>query len=418
MSEPGGPTLLIEHAAELLTCVASDGDPVGRVVDGAIAIAGERILAVGRSAEVRDQVTITSTCQVIDASRKVVMPGFVDAHTHVVFGSSRVDEYVARTRAVDVAPLRSAGVPVGILGTVRETRSLSVEQLVEQAAPRLRSALESGTTTIESKSGYGLSLDAELRQLQANRMLASLQPVDVVSTFLGAHAIPDGTARERYVALLTEEMLPAVAEQHLAEFCDVYCDVGYFTTAEAAAILERGIGFGLKPKLHLDEGSVTGAAALAASLRCTSVDHLNYTPADDLRSLADAGATAVLLPGLEFAVRHAHPAEVEPVRRAGLPIALATDCCPAAWITSMQLVIALACRAYHLAPGEAIWSATYGGARAVGRANEIGSLEPGKVADVLVLELDRHEHLAYRLGENSVGTVVKRGRVVHTRSAA
>ncbi|MBX6341298.1 MAG: imidazolonepropionase, partial [Thermomicrobiaceae bacterium] len=374
-------------------------------------VRGERIVAVGPASEVAASVD-RGAVRVIDAAGKVVLPGFVDCHTHLVFGGSRVDEYVARAAGEDLAPLERAGLPVGITGTVRETRDLGVDALVELALPRLAAMLRAGTTTVESKSGYGLTTDAELRMLAANRRLAELQPVEVVSTFLGAHAVPPGVPRERYVGTVVEDMIPRVADEGLAEFCDVYCDEGYFTVDDTRRILEAGLARGLRPKLHLDQYSHTGAARLAAELGCVSVDHLNYTPPEEQRLLAAAGVVAVVMPGIDFAVAHPRPIDARALLAQELTLALATDFCPGCWLPSMQLVIALACRLQGMPVAEAVRAATLGAAQALGRGDAIGSLEPGKQADLLILDLPRYEDLAYRIGENAVETVVKRGRVV------
>jgi imidazolonepropionase len=406
--------LLIRDAAELLTMAGSAGDPIGRVPGGSVAIAGERILAAGPSGDVEAAVDTTGA-RVIDAAGKVVMPGFVDCHTHLIFGGSRVEEYAARVAGEDVSALARRGVPVGISGTVAQTRALSVEQLVEAALPRLAEMLTAGTTTVESKSGYGLDVESELRMLRANRELAGRQPVDVVSTFLGAHAIPTGADPDAYVDLVVAEMIPRVAEEGLAEFCDVYCDEGYFTAAQSERVLAAGLAHGLRAKIHLDQYSYTGAASLAADLGCVSADHLNFTPAAEVERLAASGVVAVPLPGLDFAVAHPRPVDLRFLRQHGAELALATDFCPGCWLTNMQLVVVLACRLHCLPVGEALRAATLGAANAIGRGAEIGSLEPGKLADALVLDVARHEEIAYRIGYNAVETVVKCGRIVVER---
>jgi imidazolonepropionase len=407
--------LLIDNAGELLTCADGAADLIGRVPDGAVAVAGERIVVVGTAEEVAATVD-TSGARRIDVGGRVVMPGFVDCHTHVVFGGSRVEEYAAKVSGGDLDAVRARGAPVGIVGTVERTRALGVEGLVDVTLPRLREMLAHGTTTVESKSGYGLTVEAELDMLRANRRLAELQPVDIVSTFLGAHAVPPEMSRERYVELILGEMLPRVAAEELAEFHDVWCEVGYFTVEESRRLLEAGLGYGLKPKLHLDQNSHTGAAALAAEVRATSVDHLNFTPLDEMRLMAGAGVTAVAMPGIDFATGHTPPVDCRRIIESGMTLALATDICPGGWIPSMQLIVAFACRLHRLSPAEAIRAATFGAARAVARQDEIGSLEAGKLADILILDIERYEDMAYKIGRNAVRTVIKRGRIVVERS--
>jgi imidazolonepropionase len=406
--------LLIEHTAELLTVAPDAPDLIGRVPDGAVACAGERIVAVGPTDAVRRLVD-TRAATVVDATGQLVMPGFVDSHTHVVFGGSRVEEYTARLTGADLSALAARGVAVGIGGTVALTRSMSVDDLAEATLPRLREMLAAGTTTVESKSGYGLSTASELKMLHVNRLLAGAQPIELVSTFLGAHALPPDVPRERYVDEIITEMLPAVAQAGLAEYCDAFCEEGYFTLAETRAVLEAGRAHGLKPKLHLDQYAASGAARLAADLGATSVDHLNFTPPEDLRRLRDAGVVGVAMPAIDFAVAHPRPIDVRALLDAGLTVALATDICPGCWLPSMQFLINLACRLHGVSPAEAVRAATLGGALALDRGHELGSLEPGKLADVLVMDVARHEDLAYRLGRNAVELVVKRGRIVVER---
>lgn len=408
------PTLLIEHAAELLTIAPDSPDRIGKIVDGSVLIAGERIVAAGRADEVGANVD-RSDVRTIDARGKVVLPGFVDCHTHLIFGGSRVDEYAARVAGRDPSRLAEAGIPVGITGTMQATRALSVEQLVEQALPRLAEMLQAGTTTAESKSGYGLSTDSELRMLRANQQLRQLQPIELASTFLGAHALPPDQPRERYVEQIIEEMIPRVAEEQLAEFCDAFCEEGYFTLDETRRVLEAGVAHGLRPKLHLDQYRYSGAALLAAELGCVSVDHLNFTPPEEVRKLAEAGVVGVIMAAIDFAVAHPQPIAARSLLAEGLTLGIATDLCPGCWLTSMQFVIALACRLQGLPVEEAIRAATLGGAQAIGRQDAIGSLEPGKQADVLIVDVSRYEDLAYRLGRNAVETVVKRGEIVVER---
>lgn len=390
-------------------------DPIGRKPGVWMAIAGEQILAVAPRAEVEELVDVTSA-EVIDASDKIVAPGFVDCHTHLVFGGSRAQEYAARM-TMNAAEVRALGIPAGIQATVDMTRSESTESLLASARQRLGRMLQHGTTTVESKSGYGLTVQKEIEQLQVNRQLASLQPVDVISTFLGAHDFPRELPRESYIDLLLDEMIPRVAEQGLAEFCDVYCDEGYYTVEETRRILEAGMQHGLRAKIHVDAYADIGGAEMAAGLGVISADHLNYTSRAAMEKLAQAGTVGVVMPALDFAVQHARPFDARAMMAEGMTLALATDLCPGCWVESMQLVMQLACRLYQFSPAEALHAATAGAARALGLAHDRGSLEPGKLADLQIWNVPAFEDVIYRLGNNAVETVIKRGRVYPDRGS-
>jgi len=302
-------------------------------------------------------------------------------------------------------------VPVGIVGTTDTTRGCTVQELTDQAAARVREMTDHGTTTVESKSGYGLDAEAELRILEASAGLDRLVGAEVVTTYLGAHAFPADVAPDEYVDRVVAQVHD-VAARGLAEFCDVYCDEGHFDLSQTRRILQAGLDHGLRPKLHLDAYSHTAAADLAVELGAVSVDHLNFTSLAEARRLAEAGVVGVYMPCLDYAVAHPRPVDARALADAGMELALATDICPGCWTTSMQLAIAMACRSGGLSVAEAVRAATYGAARSLGREDRVGSLEPGKQADLVVLDLPTHEHVAYRLGRNSVTHVVKTGRVI------
>jgi imidazolonepropionase len=407
--------MLITGASEVLTCVPQTDDPIGRVKDGAVAITGERIAAVGSASDVRAQTDVTSA-QVMDATGKIVAPGFVDCHTHLVFGGSRAREYAARMTHT-AAEVKAMGIPVGILATVEMTRRESTEELTVSALVRLKRMLAAGTTTVESKSGYGLSLEHELKQLEVNKCLQDLQPVDIISTFLGAHEFPPDVSRKRYVEEVIQEQIPAVTEKDLAAYCDVYCDQGVYNIDESRRILEAGIASGLKPKIHVDAYANIGGSSLAADLRAVSADHLNYTSREEMAILAEAGTVAVIMPALDFAVDHPRPFDARAMIDEGLTLALATDICPGCWTESMQFVMMLACRRYKLSPEEALLAATRGAAKAINLDNDRGMLEAGKLADIQIWDIPTFEDIIYRLGNNATETVIKRGRICIERQA-
>jgi len=422
--------LFIHSAAQLLT-LASDGakrgaamGELGIIEHGAVAVKDGLIALVGPTSEVRGQVT---AAEEIDAAGKVVMPGFVDPHTHLVFAGDRADEFEQRIKGATYMEIMAAG--GGIMSTVRATRAASVERLVEEGRARLDRMLAHGTTTAEAKTGYGLDIENELKMLEAVRRLDAEHPADLVPTFLGAHAIPEEYegCTDDYVDLVVEEILPRVAKNasslvtHNSSlvtrpsslFCDVFCDEGAFTLEQSRRVLEaaQALGFGLK--IHADEFRPLGGTRLAVELGAISADHLVCTPDDEIELLARSGTIAVALPGMPFGLGH-H--EYTPARRiiaSGGALALATDLNPGTcWCESMQLIIALACRFMEMTPAEAIVAATINAAHAVGLGHRVGSLEVGKKADILTLSIPDYRHLSYRFGVNLVDRVIKSGESV------
>jgi len=402
--------LLVVGASEVLTCNAAGDDPIGRVAGGVVAVAGETVVAVGPEAEVRSVVDATGA-RVIDACGGVVAPGFVDAHTHLVFGGSRVREYASRLTRTKEETI-ALGIPVGILASVEATRAATVDDLAQAAMPRLDEMLVHGTTTVESKSGYGLTLADEIKLLEVNRLLDLSQPIELVSTFMGAHDVPPELDRSTYVEQVVSEQIPEVADRQLAVFCDVFCDEGYFTPSDARRVLEAGLAAGLVPKIHAEQYAWTGGALLAAELKCRSADHLNFARADDLEALAGAGVAAVLMPLIDFAVKHPKPIEASRWCKAGLTVALGTDMCPGGYAASMPLAIQFACRGNGLSPEQALLAATSGAAYACGLEGH-GRLTPGAVADLQIWNVGTLDDMVYRTGHNPVRQVIKRGKVVH-----
>lgn len=402
--------LVIKNAKELLTCRDDAKDLIGLVRGGWLAVRDGKILAIGGREEIEP--LICAETETIDATGRVVAPGFVDSHTHVVFGGTRVDEYFAKIERLTPAEIERRGIATGILTTLVPTREHSVEELYDESAARVRDMIRSGTTTVEGKSGYGLDRETEIKQLKVNRLLEERLPVSVSSTYLGAHGWPHEMKKEDYLDFLIREMIPEVGRSGLAEFCDVWCDEGHYTAEECRIVLEAGIAAGMKPKLHEGGYSYIGGAEVAADLHAVSADHLNYLPRASLRRLAEAGVVGVPLPGIDFAVGHPLPFDPAPMLEEGLELAIATNCCPGCWCTSMPFIIILACRRHGMSAARAIRAATIAGAKAVDRADRIGSLEPGKNADILVWNLERHEDIAYHYMTNPVGIVIKDGRPV------
>jgi imidazolonepropionase len=344
----------------------------------------------------------------------------VDPHTHVIWMGDRANEFEQRLAGRSYMEIMAAG--GGIMSTVRQTRAANVPELVDAARPRLRRMLAHGTTTVEGKTGYGLETAAELRQLDALEVLAAEGPWTLVPTFIGAHAVPAEYAgrTDAFVDRVVGEMLPAAAERlprwaarNLPLFCDVFCEDGAFSVDQSRRILECARGLGLGLKIHADEFVGLGGTALAVELGAASADHLVHTPAADIAALGASETVAVGLPGTPFGLAETAYTPARQILAAGGVLALASDLNPGTtWCESMQMVIALACRYMRLTPAQAIAAATINAARAVRLEAEVGSLEPGKLADVLVLSVPDYRHLGYRYGTNLVQTVIKAGQVL------
>jgi len=411
---------IVHHAGQLLT-LAGGGPRRGRemgelglIHDGAVAIADGRIVAVGTTAQVLGGYRAHRE---ISAAGRVVLPGLIDAHTHPIFASSRQGEFERRIAGATYLEIMAAG--GGIMSTVRATRAASVTQLVNEAQPRLSRMLAHGTTTAEAKTGYGLTTVDELKSLQAIAALSASQPLELVPTFLGAHAVPEEYAgrADEYVDLVVDEMLPAVCEkaQIAPMFCDVFCDQGAFDLQQTRRILKVAKSLGMGLKVHADEFAHLGAVSLAAALGAVSAEHLLHTPREELAEVAEEGMVAVLLPGTPFGLGHHDYADARTMIEVGLPVALGTDLNPGTcYCESMPFIMALACRFMSMTPAEALVASTVNAAYAIGRGSDLGSLQPGFAADLLILDADDYRHLAYHFGTNLVQTVIKRGQVVFT----
>lgn len=400
--------LIVCNASELLTC-ADQG--LGLIQDGWMAVAKDQIVAVGRESEVLAALDENSRRKAsrLDARGKTVMPGFVDCHTHLVFGGDRLAEDARRLNGQSPAEMKALGLSdIGMSWSVRQTRACDEESLFQQSAGRLKNMIANGATTIECKSGYGLDLKTELRQLETTQKLAGAYNVDLVSTFLGAHGWPEDQDKDYYLDYLIAEMIPAVAEKGLAAFCDIWVDEGFFTAADARRVLTAGLDYGLRPKIHAEAYSYVGASDVAAELAAASADHLNYTPPEVMARLAKAGVVGVLAPGTDYVVRHPLPADPRLMLENKLEVAVATNCNPGCWCDNMPFALGLAVRCHGLPIEAALRGATVNGARALG-LNDRGRLIPGCLADFLILNVSRHEEIFYKLGGNFVEAVYSRG---------
>ena len=400
--------LVITHASELLTLkgpqkprVRQQMRNLGVLKDCSLAVHDGLIVDIGRNLRYQADT-------VIDAAGKLVMPGFVDPHTHVVFAGSREFELNLKLAGVPYMEVLKRG--GGIFYTVEKTRKASPHQLLSQSKKRLDTMLRYGTTSCEAKTGYGLDVKNELKLLKVQRSLYETHPIDLVSTFLGAHAIPKEMDAEQYITSIIEEMLPKT--QGLAQFCDVFCEKGIFSIAQSKKILLAGKRYGLQPKIHADEIVNTGGALLASKIGAISADHLLQSSDAGLRALAKNRIVGVLLPGTPFCLMMEHYAPARKMIDGGVPVALATDLNPNCWTENMQMIIQLACLKMKMTPAEAIVASTFNAACAIGMQQYIGSLEVGKHADIIILDCPNHQFLPYHFGVNLVQTVVKRGVVL------
>jgi imidazolonepropionase len=400
----------VVHGASELVVGPDDEGGLQTYEDGALAIVGGDVAAVGRTSKVLPEYPAENAETAIDASEKTVIPGFVDPHTHALFAGDRSDEFAQKLRGKPYQEILAEG--GGILRTVEAVRAASDDELVANLTAQLDAMLAHGTTTAEVKTGYGLDTETEIRMLDAIEAAAADHPVDVVGTFMGAHATPDGRDTEDYVDEVVDEQLPEAAEHEAAEFCDVFCEEGVFTVEQSRRILEAGREHGLTPKLHAEEFTRLGSAQLAADLGAASADHLLHANRDDAEALADAGVTPVLLPGTAFSLGEDY-ADPEQFSEAGSPVALATDLNPNCYSQSMGFAVALACNGMRMAPADALLGATTRAADAIDRrADGTGTLREGTAADLVVVDGPSHVHVPYNFGVNSAETVLKDGEVV------
>ena len=414
--------MLVHSASQLLTIAGAPqrGRDLGRlgiVPDGAVLIRDSKIAVVGLTRELRQAYPHEET---LDARGHVIMPGFVDPHTHLLWIGDRATEFEMRLEGKTYLEILAAG--GGILSTVRHTRQASLQTLLDETRPRLREMLAHGTTTAEAKTGYGLQTVTELRMLQALLLLDAEGPLEIAPTFLGAHAIPPEYKDDSdgYTSLVCSQMLPSVCQwwdAHLPTrplpFVDVFCETGAFSLEQSRRILETAKSMGFPLKIHADEFDNLGGASLAAELGAISADHLVKTSPADITALARSKTVAVALPCTPFGLAEREYTPAQAFLEAGGLLALATDLNPGtAWGGNMQFAIALACRYMQLTPAQAIVAATLNAAAAINRADGVGSLEPGKQADLLILKVPDYRHLGYRFGTNLVQTVVKRGEIV------
>lgn len=388
---------------------------LGIIKDGALLVRDGTIAEVGARAQV-ESLPEARDAELLDVGERVILPGFVDSHTHLIHAASRAEEYELKIAGASYEEIARKG--GGILNSVKKLRAATTEALELRALSALKKFAAYGTTTLEAKSGYGLDLTSELTILGLHKRLQALQRIEIASTFLGAHTVPaeyrnKPNGAERYISLLTETIIPEIGEARLAEFCDVFCDRGAFTVEQSKRILQAGRQWGMSPRLHAEQLSRTGATQLAVQLGAVSCDHLEHVNRADIRALAKSKTVATLLPGCDFHLGLKRYAPARDLIEAGAIVALATDYNPGTSPTvSMPMILSLACSQLRMTPAEAITAATINGAYALQREKTIGSLEVGKQADLAIFDVADYREIPYYFGVNTYWKTLKRGEVI------
>ena len=409
--------ILITNARQLITLkgtakvrAGKEADELSIIENGAVAIKGEKILAVGTTEEIKANYI---SDKIIYASNKVVMPGFVDPHTHPVFVNTRENEFEMRIKGKSYVEISLSG--GGIRSSIKAVRKASEDELYKLAEKRIKKMISNGTTTLEAKSGYGLSTESEIKMLRVIRKLNENLPIDIIPTFMGAHEFPIEykDSHEEYIRILKEEMMLEVKKQNLAEYCDIFTEEHVYNIEQSRDIINRAKSLGFKIRMHADEIRPIGGAELAAEVGAVSADHLGAASDKGIEAMKNAGVIAILLPGTIFSLGMNKYARARDMIDAGLPVALATDYNPGSCnCDSMQFIITLACLQMKMTVAEAITAATINAAYSLEMGDSVGSLEVGKYADILIMDMPSYRYLPYHFGSNNVQTVIKNGKVI------
>lgn len=409
-------SLAVLHASQLVTLIGPKRPRIGQemselgiIRDGGMLVQNGKIISVGSSEEIENK---SSDAEIVDAGGRVVLPGFVDAHTHLVFAGNRLDDFERRSRGETYEQIAKGG--GGIWSTVEKTRTASHDDLLLQARKHANWFLRGGTTTVEAKSGYGLTIEDELKILCVMRQLSEESHLEIVPTFLGAHAVPRGMSTNEYVDRVINAMLPRVASERLAEFCDVFCERDYFDIAQSRNLLSAAKTLGLNLRIHADQLTNSGGAKLAAELEATTADHLEKTDEHGIAAMKSAGVQPVLLPGSVYALGSAVYPRARDMIESGLAVVIATDFNPGSSPTpAMQMILSLACTHMKMSPAEAVTASTINAAYSLRRSDKIGSLEPGKLANFSIFDCEDYRELAYWFGAPVTDAVyIKGSRII------
>jgi len=402
--------ILLKNCRELLTVEENAKDLIGLNKNISLLIEDAKIKKIGAYEKLKEEI-LSSTFQEIDCSNKVVMPGYVDCHTHLIFGESRVDEYVA-SFTMNKEEIKNKIPRTGLEASIFSTRNSTDEELINSSLVKLNRMLKHGTTTVEIKSGYGIDKDTELRLLKLINILKEKTPQTILSTYLGAHYFDTEMGKEKYIDFMIKEVMPIIKKENLAQFCDVWCDDGYYTAKDCYKILKAGLENNMLPTLHTECYSAIGGAKVAAELKAANVGHLNYLSLEDIGLLKESDVVGVLIPSTDFSVNHKKPFDPKPMLNKGMTIAIATNLNPGNWVEDMSISMILACRNHKMSENEAIRAATLGGAKALRIDKDYGSLEVGKFADIQIRNSDSYKNVVYKFGVNEVEHVIKRGKII------
>lgn len=402
--------ILLKNCRELLTIEENAKDLIGLKNNTSLLIENERIKKIGTYEDLKKEIS-SNNFQEIDCSDKVVMPGYVDCHTHLIFGESRVDEYVA-SFTMTKNEIKNKIVRTGIEASIFSTRNATDEELINSSLIKLNRMLKHGTTTVEIKSGYGIDMETEIRLLKLINILKEKSPQTILSTYLGAHYFDTKMGKEKYIDFMINEVMPVIKKENLAQFCDVWCDEGYYNAEDCYKILKAGLENDMLPTLHTECYSAIGGAKVAAELKAANVGHLNYISSEDIKLLKEANVVGVLIPSTDFSVKHKKPFVPKPMLDEGMTIAIATNLNPGNWVEDMNISMILACRNHKMTENEVIRAATLGGAKALKIEKDYGSLEIGKFADIQIRNSDNYKNVVYKFGVNEIEHVIKNGKII------